>query len=219
MNIHQFVIEFPQFAFDYGQPIGQQARIFALDVLEPLPAELEPNFAYRSGSRGRPNLNQARTHSQCATCKRVLRNDFFYTPPSMMRRNMIFSHCRECTQVANAERYATNAKMISARRVAIWLYLAPKCASCGFDQHISAMDMHHTGPKEAQVANLITELTLAPSITKVERLLRETSNCIPLCSNCHRMLHAGAIKLPTDVQRRSFNLADLLTALEACTAA
>jgi hypothetical protein len=113
----------------------------------------------------------------------------------------------------NAHQYAERADRIAERRDMIWRFLAPSCAICGFDRHPSAMDMHHLGEKEAEIATLITDLAFVPKIHRAERLLRESSRCIPLCSNCHRMLHAGAHALPPDYQRPSYTLAELLRLL------
>jgi hypothetical protein len=123
---------------------------------------------------------------------------------------MIFPHCRECTQQLNALRYDANAEAIRQRRLAVWHYLAPQCALCGFEQHVSAMDLHHLANKEAVVSELITAVTLAPDVSKAEKLLREASKCVALCSNCHRMVHANFLKLPNDLVPRHYVLADLL---------
>lgn len=205
----------PEYAIDFSSSIREQPRIYDGMMLDPLPLELEADGPYHSGSRGRPNTNQTLTHSQCATCLRVLRNDFFYNAPSMMKRNMVFSHCRECTQHLNAGRYDAKADLIRVRRIVIWRYLAPRCSLCGFDQHMSAMDLHHVGHKEAQISELITNATFTLGVGKLETLLREASNCVPLCSNCHRMLHAQAIEPPVKLTPLTYNLAELLLALKS----
>jgi hypothetical protein len=215
MKVSQFAQNYPNYVFDFSAPIRDQKRIYDGAVLDQFPVELEPDEPYTPGGRGRPNRNQTLAHSQCATCQRVLRNDFFYTLPSMMKRNMVFSHCRECNQGKNAQRYDTRADAIRARRIVIWQYLAPRCASCGFDQHMSAMDMHHVENKDVEIANLITHVTLTLAVGRIEALLREAAKCVPLCSNCHRMLHAGAITLPTRADRPSYNIADLISRLKS----
>lgn len=211
MNVESFIEKYPEYSFDFTQPIREQKRIFAPELLTVLPAELEPSFAYRSGGRGRPNLNQTRTHAQCSLCKRVLRNDFFYTPPSMIQRNVVYSHCQACAQAVNAGHYDLATNNLHTRRMAIWQYIAPACLCCGFDKHVSAIDLHHaTEAKEAEIVELITDLALAPNAYKAERLLHEHKGCIPLCSNCHRMVHAGAIQLPPKMHTPRYHLAELL---------
>jgi hypothetical protein len=215
MKVSEFSIQHPEYAIDFTLPIRDQKRVFNGVMLDLLPLELEADTEYHSGGRGRPNTNQTLTHSQCATCQRVLRNDLFYTAPSMAKRNMVFSHCRECNQQRNAVSYGTKADLVRARRIVIWRYLAPRCAICGFDQHMSAMDIHHPDHKEADVVELITHVTLTADVGKVEVLLREATKCVPLCSNCHRMLHAQVIELPKSLKKPSYRIAELLSLLKS----
>ncbi len=214
MKVSEFVRQYPLYAIDFAEEVRAQTRVYDGSVLDQFPVELEPDHPYRAGSRGRPNLNQTLTHSQCAKCHRVLRNDFFYTSPSMQRRNVVFSHCRVCTQEVNAGRYETRAEQIRARRLAVLQYLAPRCAICGFDKHSSAMDLHHPEHKEGQMAELITQATFSLDSSRIESLLREAKKSVPLCSNCHRMLHAGAIQLPTNPAKPTYSLAELLARLK-----
>lgn len=217
-SVKQFLTQHKEFGFDFSQPISGQERIYDTVVLTQLPSELEAS--YRSGSRGRPNLNQPRTHSQCATCKRALRNDFFYMPPSLMARNVIYSHCKNCTQEKNTERYETTSTEARIRREAIWAYLTyTKCTHCGFDLHVSALDLHHTGDKkpgqtdagqyDKKVQELVALLASTSISQNAERLLRELKMCVPLCSNCHRMVHAGVVEI-TGASGVEYHLAELV---------
>lgn len=215
MTVNEFIARCPQYSFDFTKPISLQARIYEQSTLDTLPDELTPSHEYRGGGRGRPNLNQTLVHSQCKECKRVLRNDFFYTPPSVLKRNGVYTYCRTCTQAQNATWYDQNSSAIRSRRQIIWQYLAPRCLVCGFDRHISAMDMHHLGAKETEIASLITEVTLTPDVYRIERLLREASVCVALCSNCHRMLHAGVIQVPPDTKPFQYRLAELTSLLKS----
>lgn len=214
MTVNEFMTCYPQYSFDFTKPLTRQTRIYEQRILDNLPDELTPSHEYRGGGRGRPNLNQTLTHGQCKECKRVLRNDFFYTPPSAIKRNGVHTYCRTCTQVQNATWYDQNSSTIRIRRQTIWQYLAPHCVFCGFDRHVSAMDMHHLEAKETEIASLITEVTLAPDAYKIEKLLREASSYIALCSNCHRMLHAGAIQVPPDTKPLRYYLAELTELLK-----
>lgn len=214
ITIEDFIRQHPQYAMDFREPISKQPRILDLDLLRTLPIELIPSYPYRSGGRGRPNSNQSLTHSQCATCKRVLRNDFFYTSPSMIKRNVLFSHCKQCTQNINAEFYDASSLALRNNRAYIWAYIAPKCTNCGFDKHSSALDMHHADNKEEQIAKLVTELAAVPNGFKAEKLLREAKKCVPLCSNCHRMLHAGAIDDQNLKNTTEYHLVTLLAGLK-----
>jgi len=213
MNVNEFSATYPQYSLDFRSPISTQPRVYDPSILVRLPEELDPSHEYRGGGRGRPNLNQTTTHSQCATCKRVRRNDFFYTPPSMMRRNVVFSHCRECAQQHNSDHYGSRAAEIESRRTAIWRYLAPQCVSCGFDQHISAMELHSCRGTDTQIVDRITRLAEKPGRSQAESLLCEVSECVPLCSNCHHMVHAGAIDLPVHPPLPAYDLQELIQLL------
>lgn len=211
ITITNFCREFPQFAMDFQKRISEQPRVYDEEVLHRLPVELQPTHDYQAGGRGRANPNQTRTHSQCATCHRVLRNDSFFTPASMVARNVIYSHCKECSRQHNAQRFEESSALVQKRRHALWAYFVTQCSLCGFDQHISALDLHHPEDRESAVEDLITYLALAPDGPKAERLLREASRCVCLCSNCHRMLHSGAISLPSSPPHPApYQLQDIL---------
>jgi len=214
MKVSEFEQHHPNYTFNFEAKLSTQPRIYAVHALDQFPVELEAENPYHSGGRGRPNLNQTLAHSQCATCHRVLRNDMFYTLPSMQKRNLVFSHCRECNQHLNAMRYDSRAEAIKERRRVMWHYFAPRCAACGFDTHPSAMDIHHPNNKEGQITELITAVALTLDFSKVEALLREVAKCIPLCSNCHRMVHASAIPFPSPPSRQTYRIADLLNQLK-----
>lgn len=70
----------------------------------------------------------------------------------------------------------------------LWVkeYKQDKCCSqCG-ESHPATFDFHHTEDnKEINIANA---LNLGWSI---ERIKKEISKCIILCSNCHRKHHYG----------------------------
>ena len=99
--------------------------------------------------------------------------------------------------------------------MAIWGYLAPKCTYCGFDKHQSAMEMHHLGQKDELIPTLVAELSSRRTSYKAEKLLREAKRSIPLCSNCHRMLHAGVIQIPSQGEDTEYSLVELMALLEA----
>lgn len=214
MKVSEFEHRHPYYKFDFEAKLNMQSRIYDAHALDQFPVELEAEHPYRPGGRGRPNLNQTLAHSQCATCHRVLRNDMFYTLPSMQKRNVVFSHCRECNQHLNAQRYDSQAEVLKARRHVIWQTFAPRCAICGFDAHVSAMDIHHPDNKEGFIAELITSVALTLDYAKVEILFREIAKCSPLCSNCHRMAHASAIPYPKPTNQPSYRIADLLEKLK-----
>jgi hypothetical protein len=52
------------------------------------------------------------------------------------------------------------------------------------------MDLHHIDPskKGLEISKLVYRCSYSA-------LQEEISKCVPLCANCHRMVHAGLIKL------------------------
>jgi hypothetical protein len=216
MNIDEFCNLNPDYCIDFSQPLKDQRRVYAADVLAGLPHELKPWVhppVYKG--RGTVNVNQTKAHYQCVSCNRILRNDAFHLPPSFITRNRVFSYCKNCYVTLNADAYGARAETIEARRRAILAYLAPRCSRCGFNEHASAMDLHHVeGEKESPVSDLITRVTLAPTAHNAGQLLREANKCVPLCANCHRMLHAGVLTLRDDARPLRYTLVGLMDALK-----
>lgn len=210
MTVIEFSTQYPHYSFDFTQPISFQSRIFDQAVLATLPEELTPSHAYRGGGRGRPNLNQTLAHSQCKMCRCVLRNDFFYAPFSSIKRNVIHTYCLSCMQKRNADRYHLSTITTRIYYDCIWHYLAPRCQQCGFAEHTSAMDLHHPEAKESDITTLLTEAAARPDAYRIEKLLHESSNCVALCSNCHRMVHAGVLQLSESIKPLPYRLIELL---------
>jgi len=61
---------------------------------------------------------------------------------------------------------------------------AQSCTICGFS-HPAAIDFHHTSPHPDNPK--VNELARRRSYGKA--IEEATTNCIPLCSNCHRIHH------------------------------
>lgn len=210
MNITEFCQQHPEFAFDFAKLMKSQTRVYDLVILEGLPEELREIGPYTKGGFGRANKNQTLTHKQCGTCHRVLRNDKFWSTPAAAKVNILTTHCIECATKQNDERYNSRSEGYRRSREAIWRYVAPKCVICGFDRHPAAMDMHHTGEKEHLLSQLIAKLAAAPLEHNAERLLAEAVKCLPLCSNCHRLLHAGIVDLPAEPDKPAYDLTEVM---------
>lgn len=59
-----------------------------------------------------------------------------------------------------------------------------KCSNCGFS-HPATIDFHHVVKQHKRSVNY-----LAVKVNNVREAIREAEEkCIPLCSNCHRILH------------------------------
>jgi 5-methylcytosine-specific restriction endonuclease McrA len=71
------------------------------------------------------------------------------------------------------------------------------CQACGFDKYDGALEFHHIDPstKEDKIGRM-TKSTHSPE------LLAELAKCVLVCSNCHKMIHAGIIECPPLNQNR-----------------
>lgn len=69
-------------------------------------------------------------------------------------------------------------------------YFGGKCSICGYNRCISALEFHHkdSDQKENAPSHVIHSWTW-------EKAKVELDKCILVCSNCHREIHHGLIKL------------------------
>jgi len=65
------------------------------------------------------------------------------------------------------------------------------CQACGFNKYNGALEFHHVDP--ATKEETITRLMRHPSSPEI---LLELEKCVLVCSNCHKMIHAGVIECP-----------------------
>lgn len=84
--------------------------------------------------------------------------------------------------------------MVRRRKLKIWFRDLTKnnnCCFCGEKERI-CLDYHHIDPsrKIDEVSKMLRK------VMSKENIIKEYEKCICLCSNCHRKVHAGLIKLP-----------------------
>lgn len=60
---------------------------------------------------------------------------------------------------------------------------------CGYNRCIGALDLHHVKGKKRFL------ISTDAYLHSWEDIKRELDKCVLLCSNCHRELHNGLIKL------------------------
>ena len=65
------------------------------------------------------------------------------------------------------------------------------CQSCGFNKYNGALEFHHVDPSTKE--ETITKMMKRPSSPEI---LVELAKCVLVCSNCHKMIHAGIIECP-----------------------
>jgi hypothetical protein len=71
------------------------------------------------------------------------------------------------------------------------------CACCG-EKDTVCLDFHHYDPSEK-------EFNLSTALTKpVNKLIEEASKCVVVCSNCHRKIHAGTLKIEDYLSRHEY---------------
>lgn len=103
----------------------------------------------------------------CKTCKKTYQG---------VSRNLECSTCR-------------NRESRQKRKEKSYAILGGKCKVCGYNKCIEAFDIHHTNEDNKT-------LTFASSWgLSWEKLEKELDQCMLLCSNCHRELHAGLINI------------------------
>ena len=66
-----------------------------------------------------------------------------------------------------------------------------KCTICEYDKCIGALEFHHTdkSKKKESPSNIIMRWSW-------KRMAKELEQCVLVCANCHREIHAGLISLP-----------------------
>jgi hypothetical protein len=66
-----------------------------------------------------------------------------------------------------------------------------KCQICGYCKYVGALDFHHLDENKKDF-----DLSTRGLTRSWEKIKEEIDKCILVCSNCHREIHGGLIKLP-----------------------
>lgn len=61
-----------------------------------------------------------------------------------------------------------------------------KCALCGYDKVLAALEFHHIDPSKKSYG-----VASGGSCHDLEKDLAEVKKCILVCANCHREIHSG----------------------------
>lgn len=114
-------------------------------------------------------------------------------------KNQKHSECKECYKITRKKSYNNNKKYYYEKNKRIrkqnilWykeLKSNLKCVLCS-ETEPCTLDFHHKeGEKKEQVVSL-----LARSTCSINTIKKEMEKCVVVCSNCHRKIHAGIIKL------------------------
>lgn len=73
-------------------------------------------------------------------------------------------------------------------------YGGGKCKVCGYSKELTALEFHHTDPKEKDFG--LSQRGLTRSWEKIKL---EIDKCVLVCANCHREIHSGITQLPTEM--------------------
>ena len=88
--------------------------------------------------------------------------------------------------------YLAKATNLRRRRLKISMmeYKGNKCQLSGYSKYHGALDFHHIDPSEKSF-----NLSMDQLYRSWELITKELDKCVLVCSNCHREIHAGLVKL------------------------
>lgn len=95
-----------------------------------------------------------------------------------LKRKAVSKEDRKKSIVAAVKR-----RRIKTKQVAI-AYCGGKCAKCGYDKYIGALEFHHLDPTKKEFS-----ISSSGSTMSWEMIKEELDKCILLCSNCHKEEH------------------------------
>jgi hypothetical protein len=159
----------------------KRKRIFIYRLMRKF--DLKPNLirVKAKNSNGKiGSSNTQNTHKMCPKCDKLLeinKSNFYISSTGI-----ICSKCIKCDNKATLSRRQTQ-KQKSLD------YKGGKCVVCVYKKYQGALEFHHLDPskKDFSIGNFNT--------FSMERLKPELDKCVILCSNCHKELHGGLIKL------------------------
>ena len=120
---------------------------------------------------------------KCPRCNVSKNSEDFYKCKKG-NRIVLSSYCRSCN---------TNLTVSKLRREKQKCldYLGGTCMSCGFNKYAGALEFHHLDPSKK-------DYEISKRYRKFDDNVRlELDKCVLLCSNCHKMAHAGLIDCNT----------------------
>jgi len=117
-----------------------------------------------------------------------------------------YSYCKECATKNSKEWYYKNKEHVKDRlcdyhktkKREILSVINPikenlGCKICG-ERNSCCLDFHHVNSKDKK-----TNVSRQISNKSIDKIFKEISKCVCVCSNCHRKIHAGVLESPTEV--------------------
>lgn len=130
----------------------------------------------------------------CPGCKSE-KNSLDFTKDSTKSdgRHRLCKKCKRETDKKYSSSYIADRKERNrkrAERATAYLQQVKStgCIKCP-EREVVALDLHHLDPLKKEFA------FSAYRNASIEKLKTEVQKCVVICSNCHRKLHAGLIKL------------------------
>jgi DNA-binding CsgD family transcriptional regulator len=113
--------------------------------------------------------------------------DFFEVSESVVKYHVdkkITVHTEDEKKIANYK-HVKNFRQKNKERAVN--YKGGKCEKCGYNKCITALEFHHTDPKEK-------DFHISSNMNKAwDKVKKELDKCILVCSNCHREIHYDLI--------------------------
>lgn len=117
------------------------------------------------------NIKKGKKHSKCKDCMKEYRKNYYDNGENIKQRQRVKNRKRNINDIY---------KEWKSKQF---------CRVCKEDS-IECLDLHHLDPSKKEY--FISKVLLTASKTKIQK---EIDKCIVLCSNCHRKVHSGRIKL------------------------
>lgn len=113
----------------------------------------------------------------CTKCKKDKKeSDFSWWKP----RGRLCYQCKECkAKIATQKSKRNKERAIKIK--------GGRCCLCGYNNCSKALDFHHCGNKEYEMAALLKK---SWKINE-KKILKELEKCMLVCSNCHREIHSS----------------------------
>jgi hypothetical protein len=139
------------------------------------------------------NLHYNNSMKKCCICKDIKEEACF--DRNRTKKDGLAGYCKDCNRTRMREYYHKNKDKMRAHRLASKarsrrrrltryreLMGQKSCARCGLTDP-RVLDWHHKDPGEK-----VTEVSQL-ALGNWGRLLEEIEKCVPLCRNCHAIVH------------------------------
>ena len=129
-----------------------------------------------------------KTEKICPTCNNTFISEYNYCSKTCSNRF-------ETKDITSEEKRSKRLKVLKKQqeryeknKLELVRYKGDKCAICGYNKCIAALDFHHLNPSNK---NFNIGQNRGKSI---EILKSEVDKCIMICANCHKELHYNEVR-------------------------